>query len=80
MLVAPPALAEVVRNDLLDGNATEVRTARLVRFSAWGTAANGDIVLVKDGRSFLAGLLWRSCTAAGRTVCLIQLANYTEWD
>ena len=77
---APKALQQVVSDDLCAGRATDVQTALKVRVNAWAVVVNGDVVLVKSGRSFTAAYVWKSVAVEGICWSLAQLARYTEWN
>ena len=77
---APKKLADVVRTDFGLPESVAVFASRISRFSEWGTCAVGDVVLVRDGRSFLAGRVWRHVRVNGDSLSLIQLGDCIEYD
>ena len=77
---AGTTLQTIVSDDLCAGRATDVQTALKVRVNAWAVVVNGDVVLVKSGRSFTAAYVWKNVAVEGRCVSLVQLARYTEWN
>jgi hypothetical protein len=85
--VAPCELTKLVREEFpLCPPTAVVYHARFARFAPWGRAAVGDVVLVRESGSFIAGWIWKNLSIYLKSLgghfsfLLVQLADLVGRD
>ena len=85
---AHTALLKMVRETFQEPDIA-VNHGLTMRFSSWGVCSKGDAILVRNGASFVAGIVWL-CVEAGGIPCILAKlgdvrthnadAGFAEWQ